>query len=87
MEWLFDVHVKLKDLKISWEPRAALLIGNEDCPEEIHLYPRRDPLHTDKALVGRYHCDGDRYIFCGPLDHKTAMEIDKEERDGGDAST
>jgi hypothetical protein len=77
MEWLADVHIK--DLKINWTPRSAIIIGNEDAPDEIRLYPRRDPLVTDTPLVGHPHGDIGKFVFCGPLTHTEAMKIDAEE--------
>ncbi len=76
MQWLFDVHVK--NLHVSWKPRSAIIFGNEDSPERIDLYPRRDPLWTDIPLTGTPLFDG--YSFCGPLQRDDAMAIDNEER-------
>jgi len=82
MEWLLDVHVP-NDLAISWKPRAAVIHGNEDCPDQIDLYPRQEPLYTDTPLTGKYDAHNDTYTFCGPLDAQTALEIDKQERQQG----
>lgn len=85
MEWLADVHTK--DLKINWVPRSAIIIGNEDAPDEIRLYPRRDPLVTDTPLIGHPHGDIGKFVFCGPLKQTEAMKIDAEEarREGSGA--
>lgn len=64
---------------ISWAPRAAVIHGNMDCPEQIDLYPRRKPLWTDNPLSGRLQEDGS-YGFCGPLQFDEALKIDDEER-------
>ena len=81
MRWLADVH--LADLNISWKPRSAVIDGNEDCPESIELYPRKDPLYTDLPLRGVLI--GDRYEFCGPLTAQEALAIeaieDRREQD------
>jgi len=78
MKWLLETHVK--DLAISWEPRSALIVGNEDCPDEIHLWPARNPVVADTPLIGHYRSDTDTYEFCGPLQREEAMKIDAQER-------
>ena len=72
MQWLADAH--LTDLNISWKPRSAIINGNEDCPDTIELYPRKDPLYTDLPLRGVLI--GDRYEFCGPLTAQDALAIE-----------
>lgn len=47
MNWLRDEHLHRLPLKF----KSALIRGNEDCPDEIHVYARRDPKVTDKPLV------------------------------------
>lgn len=77
IKWLFEVH--LKDLTIHWKPRSALLIGNEDSPDEIRLYPRQKPLVTDLPLFCILVSDS--YVFSADAgQYKEALEIDKEER-------
>ena len=75
MQWLFDVHI-VNNLMIDWKPRSAVIIGNEDSPDEIRLYPRRKPLVSDLPLIGKLVFDS--YEFCGPLQRLEAMEIDQK---------
>jgi hypothetical protein len=94
MDWLFEVHVG-NNLAISWKPRSAVLFGNEDCPERIDLYPRKNPLVTDTPLTGTlYHANvagnrthNDNYQFCGPLQADEALRIDAEERASEELTT
>ena len=51
MEWLFEVH-NVKDVRISWEPKSAIIYGNEDCPDRIDLYPVAEPNWNDPPLIG-----------------------------------
>ncbi len=44
-QWLRETHLR------GFSPPeflSYLLIGNEDSPEELHLYKSTDPLYTDK---------------------------------------
>jgi len=43
MRWLRETHLP----KMEYRFHSALLIGNEDSPEEIHLFEEQDPLYTD----------------------------------------
>ncbi len=54
MDWLRSVHLH----RLPPKYKAALIRGNEDCPDEIRVYARRDPKITDKPLTYvRYgHC-------------------------------
>ncbi len=47
MQWLRDVHLR----RLPSKYKSAVILGNEDCPDEIQVYARRDPKITDKPLV------------------------------------
>lgn len=48
IRWLKDTH--LKGIKVPTF-KSAVLHGNEDAPERIDLYNKRDPLHTDRPIL------------------------------------
>ena len=47
MKWLRDVHLP----RLPSKYRAAVIVGNEDYPDRIEVYERRDPLVTDAPVV------------------------------------
>jgi len=47
MSWLRDVHLP----RLSTKYKSAIIHGNEDYPNQIDVYERRDPLVTDKQVV------------------------------------
>ena len=44
-QWARDVH--LKGLPVIPAFQSFVIIGNEDAPDELHLYASADPLYTD----------------------------------------
>ena len=47
-EWLLSTHLKRV---LGVRPFASfLLVGNEDCPEAVHLYADADPLVSDESI-------------------------------------
>lgn len=50
MKWLSDVHF---GGRLPTRFKSAIIYGNEDWPNEIHLYTKKDPLHTDLPIVVR----------------------------------
>jgi hypothetical protein len=47
MKWLRDVHLRGLNQKF----KSAVVTGNEDCPERVEVFERRDPHVGDKAVV------------------------------------
>jgi hypothetical protein len=47
LAWLLDVHIK-QDVPVF---RAAIIHGNEDCPERIELFEANEPLITDEPIA------------------------------------
>lgn len=45
--WLKSTHLKGVNATFS----SFVLVGNEDAPEALYLYPMPDPLVTDKAYI------------------------------------
>lgn len=45
--WLASTH--LKGINVAFE--SFVLVGNEDSPDAVYLYPDTDPLVTDKARI------------------------------------
>ncbi len=46
--WLTSTHLKA----VAHPPfKSFVLVGNEDCPEAVYLYPDNDPLVSDKAKL------------------------------------
>ncbi len=46
VQWLRDTH--LKGLPALPAFQSFVIIGNEDAPDELHLYASADPLYTDR---------------------------------------
>jgi hypothetical protein len=62
MRWLRETHLKKAAQEFrSAKYKAALLYGNEDFPQSIELYIKRDPLITDKPVVLLWNDAADRY--------------------------
>ena len=55
MQWLFDVH------KIPKKYKSAVLYGNEDWPEKIVVFVKKNPLHTDIGVVFKLDSEGITY--------------------------
>jgi len=53
MQWLRDVHLP----RLSKKFKSAILYGNEDYPDEIAVFEKRNPLYTDLAEI--YRADAD----------------------------
>lgn len=50
-DWLRSVHLAGRtDLKFG----SFILIGNEDAPDEVHLYPDPWPLATDEPHIVKF---------------------------------
>ena len=53
--WLLDVHCKSLPSLLASElrrfPRAAILIGNEDCPEAVDFYETASPQNGEKPIL------------------------------------
>ena len=47
MRWLRDVHLP----KLPSRFKSAVLAGNEDAPDRIDVYSRREPLITDTPVT------------------------------------
>lgn len=63
MEWLLTVHLPL--VERYFLKGSAILVGNEDCPDQIRLYAAKEPKITDKAHVYGYDPDLERFYFEG----------------------
>lgn len=50
IDWLFETHLKHKR-EFRALTKAAILYGNEDCPDGVDLYGKRMPLVSDKPLA------------------------------------
>ncbi len=71
MDWLFEVHLKHRTDRKKWH--SAILTGNEDCPCEVDLYARKDPMLNDpvRKVIENYEpCDKD-VTFQGRAVNKT----------------
>lgn len=49
MDWLFQVHLHSMGLNRRYY-QSAIIFGNEDCPEGIHLYQQAAPSVKDVPL-------------------------------------
>lgn len=57
MKWLNDVHLKLAEFPY----KAAVLHGNEDCPQMIDVFGSQNPEMTDKVV---------RFVLCPDNSYK-----------------
>ena len=57
MRWLREAHLP----QLSKQYRSAVLVGNEDSPDEIYVYRKHDPSINDTPTVFRQSRDGSRY--------------------------
>lgn len=48
MDWLFETHLKNRPDRSRF--KSAVLIGNEDCPKEVYLYKKVNPLVSDPSV-------------------------------------
>ena len=53
MQWLRDVHLK----RLLPRFKSAIIVGNEDCPDEIKVYASADPRYD--AVPIRFVRDGE----------------------------
>ncbi len=61
MKWLFDTHLKSKQ-ELRKEYKSAMIYGNEDCPERVELYKKKNPLVTDTPLELTLNGETGEYI-------------------------
>lgn len=54
MKWLRDVHLP----RLSKKFKSAVIYGNEDYPEMIEVYEKRDPLVTDRKDIFKPDANG-----------------------------
>jgi len=60
MSWLFDTHLK-ENKEFYPEYNSAILYGNEDCPEKIELYKKKNPLVGDFFVL--FSLMDDKYVL------------------------
>jgi hypothetical protein len=55
LAWVLDVHCKalpaVKVIELRRYPRAVVLTGNEDAPEQIDIFETASPLMNDVPIV------------------------------------
>ena len=70
MRWLRDVHLP----KLPAKYKSAIIVGNEDYPDRIEVYERRDPLYTDKPVIFKADEDGVFKEMTAPARHHSTMK-------------
>jgi hypothetical protein len=58
MRWLRDVHLP----KLASKYKSAVIKGNEDWPDSIEVYEKRNPLVTDQAVTFVPDEEGDFHL-------------------------
>lgn len=54
MRWLRDVHLP----RLSSKYKSAMIVGNEDYPDRIEIYERRDPRVSDVPVIFEANAEG-----------------------------
>lgn len=63
MEWLLRVHLPL--VERYFLKGSAILVGNEDCPNQIRLYGRKEPNLIERAHIYEYDQGLEKYFYAG----------------------
>jgi len=58
MKWLRDAHLH----GLHGRFKSAVIFGNEDWPDSVHLYTKRSPLVTDAPVIYKPDEDGSFYL-------------------------
>ena len=53
LQWLWDTHLKnfKATTRADFNVKAATIHGNEDCPDQIKLYTKADPMTHTKPVA------------------------------------
>lgn len=66
LAWLREVHLEMMDAADRDKIKSAVIFGNEDCPDTIHLYDKAWPTVHDKPFAEYHHNqEGDVIILNG----------------------
>lgn len=52
VEWLLTTH--LKGVKLPFKPKSFNIFGNEDAPNKVHLYAKKNPRYDDPYVEVKF---------------------------------